>query len=97
MNARLGSDFGYSDAAVLELFVSARLPHLRARRGAIFALALLSAALASGCGRKGALEPPPSGGAVQPAAPADPLHPQIRKPVPPITPPKGPFILDPLL
>jgi predicted small lipoprotein YifL len=81
----------------LELFVSPRFPYPGASRGAVLALALLAAALASGCGRKGALEPPPNGSAVQPAAPADPLHPQIRKPVPPITPPKGPFVLDPLL
>ena len=96
MNARLGGDFRYSEPALLELFVSARFPHAHARRGALFALALI-AALASGCGRKGALEPPPDGSAVQPSEPTDPLHPQIRKPVPPITPPKTPFILDPLL
>jgi len=69
----------------------------RSRRGAAVALALIAAALLAGCGRKGALEPPPEAGAVQQPQPADTLHPQVRKPVPPITPPKEPFILDPLL
>jgi predicted small lipoprotein YifL len=81
----------------LELFVFPRFPHPNARRCAVLALAILAAALVAGCGRKGALEPPPDGGAVQQTQPADPLHPQVRKPVPPITPPKQSFILDPLL
>ena len=69
-----------------------------ARRGGALALALIAAVHVSGCGRRGELEPPPSADAVQPAAqPVDPLHPQIRKPVAPITPPKQPFLLDPLL
>ena len=97
MNPRFGECFGYSDPALLELFVTARFPSLSARRGLSLAFALLAAALVSGCGRKGPLEPPPDGNAVQQSAPSDPLHPQIRKPVPPITPPKDPFILDPLL
>lgn len=50
----------------------------------------------SGCGRAGPLEPPPNASAV--AKPADSSKGgQIRKPNPPITGPKTPFVLDPLL
>jgi predicted small lipoprotein YifL len=80
------------------------VPQLRmsqARRKARFAwptaLALLAIAAlsAGGCGRAGPLEPPPDPNA-KPAN-ADPTHPQARHKPPPITPPKAPFILDPLL
>ena len=66
-----------------------------ARRDGALALTLIAAVLIAGCGRRGELEPPPDASAVKPAE--DPLHPQARKPVAPITPPKQPFILDPLL
>jgi predicted small lipoprotein YifL len=81
-------------------------PHLRtspARRKARFAwpaaLALLAVAALSvgGCGRAGPLEPPPDPNAVAKPADADPTHPQARHKPPPITAPKAPFILDPLL
>jgi predicted small lipoprotein YifL len=59
----------------------------------------LAAALAlgvAGCGRRGALEPPPDASAVQKPAPSK-GEPAARKKVPPITPPNTPFVLDPLL
>ena len=58
----------------------------------VFALALGVA----GCGRRGALEPPPDPNAVQKPAPSN-GEPAAHKKVPPITPPKTPFVLDPLL
>jgi predicted small lipoprotein YifL len=62
---------------------------------ALAALAALTLGVA-GCGRAGDLEPPPDATAA--AKPADSNgEPQVHKKVPPITPPKGPFILDPLL
>ena len=65
-------------------------------------LALLVAASVlalSGCGRRGDLEPPPDGSAVQATKPADPAEGglQVRKSNPPISPPHTPFLLDPLL
>lgn len=56
----------------------------------------------SACGRRGALEPPPGAQAAAPAVAepggipvAGPL--KGRKKRTPITPPKAPFILDPIL
>lgn len=57
-----------------------------------------------GCGRRGPLEPPETAAKQQPAAPEAGANlpgvpapqSQSRRP-PPITPPKEPFILDPLL
>jgi predicted small lipoprotein YifL len=66
----------------------------------VLSLALV-AALAlgvAGCGRRGPLEPPPDATAVQKPAPSSPAdEPEARKKNPPITPPKTPFVLDPLL
>ena len=60
-----------------------------------FALLAAVAFAISGCGRAGPLEPPPS--AV--AKPADSSNGgfQVHKSNPPITAPKTPFVLDPLL
>ena len=70
------------------------------RRSAV--LAALALGLAA-CGRRGALEPPVDASAATPVAPAagsgiavaGPL--KGRKKRVPITPPKDPFFLDPLL
>ena len=66
--------------------------------GRVAALALLALAAVSlgACGRRGALEPPPDPSALA-KAPDDPTAPLGRTKVPPITPPQGAFILDPLL
>jgi predicted small lipoprotein YifL len=61
----------------------------------VFALIALIAFGADGCGRRGALEPPPDPSAV--AKPDDPAHPQVHRKPKPIQPPKEPFVLDPLL
>ena len=65
------------------------------RRALPFALLAAVAFAISGCGRAGPLEPPPS--AV--AKPADSSNGgfQVHKSNPPITAPKTPFVLDPLL
>ena len=67
------------------------------RRALPFALLAALAFAISGCGRAGPLEPPPNASAV--AKPADSSNGgfQIHKPNPPITAPKTPFVLDPLL
>ncbi len=52
---------------------------------------------ASGCGRKGPLEPPPTPNAVATPSSDDPLASQGHHRPPPITPPKTPFVLDPIL
>ena len=65
--------------------------------------AALTAAVAlflTGCGRIGPLEPPPDANAPpKPAQTAEEatLNPQVKPKIPPVTPPKQPFILDPLL
>ena len=64
------------------------------RIGALALVALIAFG-ASGCGRRGPLEPPPDPNAV--VKPDDPNHPQIHHKPPPIVPPKDSFILDPLL
>lgn len=66
----------------------------RPRAGAIALVALIVVG-AGGCGRRGALEPPPDPSAA--AKTDDAAHPQIRHKAPAIAPPKDPFILDPLL
>jgi len=67
------------------------------RAGAL-ALVFAMALLAAGCGRRGPLEPP-SGAAPTPTptAAADPTAQLGRPKATPITPPKTPFVLDPLL
>jgi predicted small lipoprotein YifL len=62
--------------------------------GALALIALLAFS-ASGCGRRGGLEPPPDANAV--AKPDDPNHPQVHHKPTRIVPPKDPFLLDPLL
>jgi predicted small lipoprotein YifL len=69
----------------------------RGRRALSFALAAGLTLGVSGCGRRGALEPPPDPSAVQKPANSSNGEPAARKKVLPITPPKTPFILDPLL
>ena len=57
------------------------------------------ALVASGCGRRGPLEPPPNASATPtptPTGDADALGPSHHKPQP-IQAPKTPFVLDPLL
>ena len=70
-------------------------PALRTVVAALVALGLTA------CGRIGPLEPPPDANApAKPAAttPEAAASPAIGKPkIPPIVPPKQPFILDPLL
>ena len=68
----------------------------------VVALSLLFgvALLAAGCGRRGPLEPP--GGAIAtptptPTASSDVTDQMGRPKNPPITPPKKPFVLDPML
>ena len=69
---------------------------IRSRPGpGALALVVLIALAATGCGRRGQLEPPPDPNAV--VKPDDPAHPQVHHSPPPIKPPKDPFILDPLL
>jgi predicted small lipoprotein YifL len=72
------------------------IPPNMSRRGAgALALIALIAIGASGCGRRGALEPPPDPNAV--AQPEDPAHPRVHHAPPKIVPPKVPFVLDPML
>jgi len=66
-------------------------------RRAALALLLAGALAASACGRAGPLEPPPDPNAAAKPADDDPTHVHGRHKPPPITPPKVPFILDPLL
>ncbi len=56
----------------------------------VTALAVAGLAL-SGCGRRGALEPPPNGAAVT----RD--RAELAKPPPAYVPPDRPFVLDPLI
>ena len=70
------------------------------RRAVSFALVAALALGVSGCGRRGVLEPPPDPGAVQKpsSTPSSGLGESGgHKKIPPITPPKTPFVLDPLL
>ena len=69
-------------------------------RCAVLALAIAALGL-SGCGRRGNLEPPPGSGQAPAATSQSPVVPGLDgakgSDVPVITPPKQPFILDPLL
>jgi len=67
----------------------------RARPLTFFALLAALALGASGCGRNGDLEPPPDASANPKQADSD--RPQLHKSIPPITPARTPFVLDPLL
>jgi predicted small lipoprotein YifL len=62
-----------------------------------FALLAALAFAVSGCGRAGPLEPPPDPSAVAKPETSENGEPQLHKKNPPITPPKTPFVLDPLL
>jgi hypothetical protein len=62
----------------------------------VLALIGLVAFGASGCGRRGNLEPAPDPNAVV-KPDNDPTHPQIHHKPKPVEPPKVPFVLDPLL
>ena len=62
------------------------------------AFILLAALALWGCGRRGALEPPPDPSALaKEAEPEDPTRPHPRQKPKPIAKPTTPFILDPLL
>ena len=72
-------------------------PYHFPRRGRLMALAALFALLVAGCGRYGALEPPPD-----PNAPPKPANSNglaaLKKPsIPPLKAPDQPFFLDFLL
>ena len=72
---------------------------LSARRAAALALVFGMALLAAGCGRRGPLEPPPNASRYahpDPDGDSD-LNDRAKTKNPPITPPKTPFVLDPLL
>ena len=76
----------------------ARSPSVK--RAAALALVFGLALLAAGCGRRGPLEPPDSAIATPTPAPTASSNPgdQLGRPKdPPITPPKKPFVLDPIL
>lgn len=70
--------------------------HARTTAGAVALLALIALG-AGGCGRRGALEPPPNPNAVAKADTNDATHPQIAHKPKPVVPPKQPFFLDFLL
>jgi len=81
---------------------------VRAEQGILglkLALVLLAAVALAGCGRKGALEPPPGLAAASPAGEEKPvvggsdvaLQPSKAHKPPPIKPGTGAFVLDPLL
>lgn len=74
-------------------------PLISARRVVALALVLGVAVGAASCGRRGPLKPPPNASAVAPTPkPADdPLAAATHHKEAPITPPKTPFALDPLL
>jgi hypothetical protein len=65
------------------------------RIGSLTLVALVAIG-ASGCGRRGNLEPAPDPTAVV-KPDNDPTHPQIHHKPKPVEPPKVPFVLDPLL
>ena len=65
------------------------------RSASTLALIVVIALGATGCGRRGPLEPPPDPNAVTKAD--DPAHPQFHHKPPEVVPPKEPFVLDPLL
>jgi predicted small lipoprotein YifL len=76
-------------------------PRLRQNRARMSAGALAFLALiafgASGCGRRGALEPPPDPNAVAAKEVNGDTHPQVAHKPKPVQPPKQPFFLDFLL
>ena len=67
------------------------------RRAVPIVLLAALAFAASGCGRAGPLEPPPDASALAKPTDSANAEPQVHKKIPPITPPKTPFVLDPLL
>ena len=87
MMRRLGSHSS-QPRGVLALAPSSR-PNLC--RALVFALVVASVGL-TGCGRRGALEPPSAAATTQPSQPG-----QTAKPAQNPPPPDRPFVLDPLL
>jgi predicted small lipoprotein YifL len=67
-----------------------------ARRKVALSLIAGLALLAAGCGRRGPLEPPPNPSAT-PTPSSDTGAPATHHKETPVTPPKTPFILDPIL
>jgi predicted small lipoprotein YifL len=67
-----------------------------ARRKVALSLIAGLALLAAGCGRRGPLEPPPNPSAT-PTPSSDTGEPATHRKEQPITPPKTPFLLDPIL
>ena len=67
-----------------------------AARALALVLVVGLALVASGCGRRGPLEPPPNPSAT-PTPESDTGGMANRHKVEPITPPKTPFVMDPLL
>ena len=75
-------------------------PRLFSRRAAALLVISGLAFAVAGCGRKGPLEPPPDASAVNKPAtptPTGSATPGAHHKTPPITAPKTPFVLDPLL
>jgi predicted small lipoprotein YifL len=80
---------------ILQEFDVTLPPVSRLRASAFVVLAALAL---WGCGRRGALEPPPDPSALaKEAEPDDPTRPHPRHKPKPIEKPKTPFVLDPLL
>jgi predicted small lipoprotein YifL len=77
---------------------ASRRPGFNRIKAGVGAFAVLAAVAfgAGGCGRRGALEPPPSPEAVA-KADNDTNHPQFHHKPKPVEPPKQPFFLDFLL
>lgn len=76
--------------------ISAPTPTFATRVVALFLVAGLALG-ASGCGRKGPLEPPPNPSATATPSSDDPTATATHHKPQPIAPPKAPFVLDPLL
>ncbi len=73
-------------------------PQVSVRRFAALVLVVGMALAASGCGRYGPLEPPNSSASADHAKPSNDPGAGFTAPRnPPITPPKAPFVLDPVL
>lgn len=97
---RLRPLFLYSAVVSWSGSVIAKNSSISAGRRRALALAAFVALGLSDCGRIGPLEPPPEANAPPKPAPTaaeSALNPQVKPKIPPITAPKQPFILDPLL
>ncbi len=76
--------------------ISAPTSIVARRVAALFLVAGLALG-ASGCGRKGPLEPPPNPSATATPSSDDPTATATHHKPPPIVAPTAPFVLDPLL